>query len=89
MKSNKYVSAFVVEPYYYYYHSVPYFESMYIAEHDMTYRPDKVSSRLAIIQDDDTRIELFDGCSTSKSFYLLLILLIIIAIFYHLSKNKI
>lgn len=84
MKPHKYVSAFVVEPYYYYYHSIPYFESMYIAEHDMIYDPDTISHH-ALILDDGTRIEQF-ACSPQSNWLIIIILLLMLVIFIYLKK---
>lgn len=91
MKPHKYVSAIVVEPYYYYYHSVPYFESMYIAEHDMIYDPDTISQH-ALILDDGTRIEPSSmieqfGCSSQSNWLIIIILLIMLIIFIYSSKK--
>ncbi|ARF09833.1 hypothetical protein Indivirus_4_5 [Indivirus ILV1] len=79
---NQYTTAIVTEPYYYYYHSLPYFESMYITQHDITYPP-KVNHVLVL--DDDTRIERFG--SKKSSLFIILLFLIIITIIILLSKK--
>ncbi len=87
MKPHKYVSAMVVEPYYYYYHSVPYFESMYIAEHDMKYEPDQVSQNLFIIDDEDnTRVETF-SCPNNVNWMIIPFIIIMILSLIYLSKK--
>ncbi len=89
MKPHKYTVGIVTEPYFYYYHSVPYFESMYIAQHDTIYDPETESDNILILN-DGTRVEplRLEGFGFSKKSNLLIILFIIlIIIFIYLFKK--
>lgn len=85
MKPYKHNTAFVTWPYYYNYHSVPYYETKYIAEHDEIYDPYQIV-RPPIILQDGTEIEGFDGPFFSRGLITCLLLAIILFFIYQSKK---
>ena len=84
MRPHKYKSAFVTWPYYYNYHSVPYYESKLIFEHDMKYDPYQIFSPDTVLR-DGTIIEGFTEPIFSR--FTAFILLIIILLFIYKIKK--
>ena len=84
MRPQKYRSAFVTWPYYYNYHSVPYYESKLLFEHDMIYDPYQIFSPDIALR-DGTIVEGFSAPFSNSS--LTCILLIIMMVFlYKMQK---
>lgn len=86
MQSSKpYKTAFVTWPYYYYFHSKPYYESLYVAEHNEIYDPNYIYKPRLFLQ-DGTEIEGFNGPFFSQGFLTCLLLLIILLFIYQMKK---
>lgn len=80
MKPHKYKSAFVTWPYYYNYHSVPYYESKLLFEHDMKYDPYQIFSPDTVLR-DGTIVEGFSAPVSNRVLTCILLLSILLFIY--------
>jgi len=85
MKPYKHKTQFVTWPYYYYFHSVPYYEDTTLLDHDEIYDPYQ-SFKPQIILHDGTEIEGFNGPFFSQGFLTCILLLIILLFIYQMKK---